>query len=235
MQVIKPAKDMIIAIDGYSSCGKSTLARDLANILNYTYIDSGAMYRAVTWLALQHGLVNDQSVDIAQLGNIIMNLSISFQTKDLKNEQDILINGEAPGEKLRSTEVSANVSYISKIGLVRKKMVEMQRMMGRNKRVVMDGRDIGTVVFPDADIKIFMTASLKIRTQRRFMELKTKNIDISFEEVKDNLKTRDLIDESREESPLRKADGAMVLDNSFMSRTEQLEWIVSKINEQQFS
>jgi cytidylate kinase len=222
-------KDLIIAIDGYSSCGKSTVARDLARKLDYTYIDSGAMYRAVTWFAIQNNIISNHEIDLGKLRILIDKINISFRIANNSGYRVIYLNDENIDEKIRSIEVSEDVSYISKIDFVRRKMVEIQRTLGQKKRIIMDGRDIGTVVFPDADVKIFMIANVDVRAERRYRELQEKNINISFEEVKENIMQRDSIDTTREESPLIKAGDALLLDNSYMTKEEQLNWILERI------
>lgn len=224
-------KNLVIAVDGYSSCGKSTMAKSLAKKLGYIYIDSGAMYRAITYYCLQNNLISEGVVSekelIAKLGEI----HIDFRINKEKNINELFLNNENIEEAIRGMEVSDNVSYVSKIQEVRKQMVLLQREMGKNKRIIMDGRDIGTVVFPDADLKIFMTADVTVRAKRRHCEFLAKGENISLEEVAENIKKRDFIDENREESPLRKADDAVILDNSNLSKAEQLDWIVKLIDE----
>jgi len=222
-------KDLIVAVDGYSSCGKSTVARELAETLDYSYIDSGAMYRALTWFAIKNNITGGSGTDLQELRIALDNINISFRKKSKSGKQEIFLNDTNIDNEIREMEVAEQVSQISKIAFVRQKMVEIQRSLGKNRRIVMDGRDIGTVVFPDADIKIFMMADLDVRAERRFKELQEKMINISFEEVKENIRKRDHIDETRDESPLKKANDAFVLDNSHLSREEQLEWILSKI------
>lgn len=220
---------MIIAVDGYSSCGKSTLAKDLAKALNFTYIDSGAMYRAVTLYGLRQGITQGQEQRIIPL---LENIKIHFE-KDVEGAQIIFLNRENVEEEIRSMQVAQNVSYYAKIKEVRAFLVKQQRNFANENSIVMDGRDIGTVVFPDADFKIFMTAMPTVRAQRRYDELQDKGKQVSMEEVLKNLQERDFIDENREESPLRKAEDAFVLDNSELTRQEQLERSLRKIHEQQ--
>jgi len=218
-------KKLIIAIDGYSSCGKSTFAKHIAARYHYLYIDSGAMYRTVTLYALQQGIITEQGIDEEKLKSSLEYIDISF-TFDPATLQSIhFLNGENVEEKIRSIEVSQHVSPVSKLKFVREKMVALQREAGKEGGIVMDGRDIGTVVFPEADLKIFMTASPEIRARRRYLELKEKGIEASLEEIKKNLMERDLIDSTREESPLRQASDAIVLDNSHMTLEQQMEWI----------
>lgn len=224
-------RKMIIAVDGYSSCGKSTLAKDLAKVLNFTYIDSGAMYRAVTLYGLRKGIKegNEQQI-IAMLKDI----AISFQ-KNKDGVQHIYLNNDEVSEEIRGMQVANNVSYYAKIKEVRAFLVAKQRDFAKTASIVMDGRDIGTVVFPKADLKIFMTADAQIRAQRRYDELQTNGKGVSMEEVLANIKERDFIDENREESPLRKAKDAFVIDNSQLTRTKQLDIVLEKIKEIQNS
>lgn len=214
---------LIIAVDGYSSCGKSTLAKDIAKELGYVYIDSGAMYRAVTLNAIRSKVIIKGEIDLKRLDSLLEKTEITFEFNPLTSKSDTILNGENIEEEIRKPEVAQNVSNISKIETVRKKLTVIQREFGKNRGIVMDGRDIGTVVFPDADIKIFMTASPEIRAQRRFAELKEKNIDESYENVLLNLNERDFIDSNRAASPLKKACDAHEIDNSWLTRVEQLE------------
>jgi len=223
-------KKLTIAIDGYSSCGKSTFAKELAKRLNYIYIDSGAMYRAVTLYFLQQNLIKNKSINTNQLLNSLKDIHISIHYEPRNQVFEVFLNAKNQTEEIRSIEVSNNVSPISKIKEVREKMVELQRNLGRNKQIVMDGRDIGTVVFPYADIKIFMTADPEIRAQRRYKELIEKGQDIDYNEIEKNIRERDFIDENREVSPLKKAKDAILLDNSHMSVKEQMAWIMDIIN-----
>jgi CMP/dCMP kinase len=224
-------KKIIIAIDGYSSCGKSTVAKEIARKLNYIFIDSGAMYRAVTLFCLRNGLVSGGTVDLKALPEKLASIHISFAWNPITAHNDIFLNGENVENEIRQLEVAQNVSLIAAIAEVRRLMVAQQQEMGRSKGIVMDGRDIGTVVFPDAELKIFMTADAKIRAQRRYDEMIAKNEPVNFEEILANITGRDRFDESREESPLRKAEDAIVLDNSYMTREEQFEWILQKVNQ----
>jgi cytidylate kinase len=218
-------KDLIIAIDGHSSCGKSTFAKQIALLLGYTYIDSGAMYRAVTLYFLQNNMISGDTIDKNHLNEVLYEITIGFQFNLRTGKSETFLNNENIEEEIRnSADVANNVSNVSKIREVRLKLVEIQRQMGKNKRIVMDGRDIGTVVFPGADIKIFMTADPDVRAQRRYDELVTKGIETTLTEVKNNLMSRDEIDQNRKESPLRKPDDAVVLDNSKLTREGQLEW-----------
>ncbi|MCB2194539.1 MAG: (d)CMP kinase [Bacteroidetes bacterium] len=226
-------KKIIIAIDGYSSSGKSTLAKEIAKLLNYKYIDSGAMYRAVTLFALRNSAINpvNHEVDEEKLKSLVDHIQINFKYNTEKQRQETFLNHENVEDEIREMTVSENVSFISKIAFVRKKMVKFQQEMGAEKGIVMDGRDIGTVVFPNAELKIFMNANAEVRAERRYKELKDKNIDVSFDEILKNVKKRDHIDETRTESPLKKAPDAVELDNSQMNRQEQLDWIVGLVKE----
>jgi len=215
---------MIIAIDGFSSSGKSTFARSIAEILHYTYIDTGAMYRAVTLYALRERIIIDYLIDEKKLKEELDRLEIDFRINLVNGKKQLFLMGENVEEEIRGLNVSENVSQISKIIFVRKKMVTLQRSLGEKKSVVMDGRDIGTVVFPNADLKIYMTADPLIRAERRYMELKEKGIKTTLDEVESNIRERDFIDQNRSESPLRKADDAIELDNSYMSVEDQMVW-----------
>lgn len=218
---------IIIAIDGYSSTGKSTLAKDLASELGYTYIDSGAMYRAVALYALRCGYVNDSDVEVDQLITKLPEINISFVLVEDSNSE-ICLNGEKVESEIRDMEVSNCVSQVSAISQVRELMVAQQQLMGKKKAVVMDGRDIGSVVFPNAELKLFMTASEDIRAQRRYNELIAKGSEVSIEEVKANLSKRDYIDSHRDTAPLIQTNDAIVLDNSYLSQREQLDWVLEK-------
>lgn len=223
-------QDLIIAVDGYSSCGKSTLSKDLAKVSGYTYVDSGAMYRAVTLFSLRNDIIENDNINTDKLALSLNDICISFKYNELSEKHDTYLNHENIEEEIRNNSmVSEHVSHVSKLEMVRTKLVQLQREMGKNKRIVMDGRDIGTVVFPDADIKIFMTADVDIRAQRRYKELTEKNISVTMKEIKNNICKRDFIDENREISPLKKADDAIILDNSYLSRDEQLQWAVDRV------
>jgi cytidylate kinase len=213
-------KKIIITIDGWSSCGKSTLAKQLAARLNYIYIDSGAMYRAITLYFLRNHIdwTNTSAVNEA-----LRNINLDFRFNENSQQSEIHLNDENVEYLIRDLVVAEKVSEIAAIAEVREFAVAQQRKMGRNKAIVMDGRDIGTVVFPDAELKIFMTADVSVRVERRFRELLQKNPNITLDEVKANLEMRDYIDSNREVSPLRKADDAIVIDNTFLSMEEQLE------------
>lgn len=217
----------VIAVDGYSSCGKSTLAKDLAKSLDITFIDSGAMYRAVTLFALEQGLIKEGRIEKEQLIKQLEEIDITFEQKD--SQREIYLNGKNVEKAIRELAVAKEVSRIAEIKEVREKLVDLQRKMSQNQSVVMDGRDIGTVVFPHADLKLFMTADKTIRAQRRYKELVEKNPNITIEEVTQNIEERDFIDENRSESPLRQAADALVLDNSKLTREEQLEFALGEI------
>jgi cytidylate kinase len=217
-------KKLIIAIDGYSSCGKSTFAKAIAKKLGYIYIDTGAMYRAVTLFAINSGLIVEGKLGIERLKGLLTQVKIDFRKNKLNDKNETFLNGENVEDKIRGMEVSEKVSLISSVKGVRAKMVELQRKMSKEMGVVLDGRDIGTVVFPNADIKIFMTADPDVRANRRFDELAAKGESISFNEIKENILKRDELDTTRAESPLKKADDAVVLDNSYMNPEEQMEW-----------
>jgi cytidylate kinase len=214
----------IIAIDGYSSCGKSTFARLIARDLNYVYIDSGAMYRAVALYCIENGILSDAMVNIPRLQQALPEIIIRFSINETNGMQETWLNGVNIEEKIRGIEVSSVVSSISQIGDVRTKMVSMQRKIGEHGRVVMDGRDIGTVVFPNAMLKIFMTADPDIRAKRRYDELTQKGVTVQLDEIAENIRMRDREDENRPVSPLRRANDALVLDNSYMTIAEQMEW-----------
>jgi len=218
-------KRLIIAIDGYSSCGKSTFARAIAKALNYIYIDSGAMYRATTLYCIRKGYITKGFVKTESIISELKDINIEFVYNPDILEYETFLNSENVEKEIRGIEVSSFVSRISQIQEVRTKMVELQRQIGVFKGIVMDGRDIGTVVFPDADIKIFMTASVDIRAKRRYDELITKGMTINFEEIKRNIIARDIADENRDISPLRRADDAIILDNTRMSVEEQMIWV----------
>ena len=222
-------KKLIIAIDGYSSCGKSTFAKAIAKVLGYIYIDSGAMYRAVTLYCMRKGYINKEGINITGILNNLREIHVSFTFNPDIEEYETYLNTENIENEIRGIEVSAFVSRISQIPEVRERMVELQRQIGGSKGIVMDGRDIGTVVFPDAEIKIFMTASIDIRAKRRYDELKTKGNNIDFEEIKRNIVARDIADENRDISPLRRAEDAIVLDNSRMTVNEQMIWVMGII------
>lgn len=219
-------KKITIAIDGFSSSGKSTMAKDLAKEIGYIYIDSGAMYRAVTLYAMEHHLFNGDEIDTGNLEKQIQDIHISFQLNPETGRPDTYLNHINVENKIRSMDVSAKVSPISTLGFVREAMVRQQQEMGKAKGIVMDGRDIGTTVFPDAELKIFVTASPETRAERRYEELKAKGQRASYKDILKNVKERDYMDQNRDISPLRKADDAIFLDNSTMSISQQKEWLM---------
>jgi cytidylate kinase len=222
-------KKITIAIDGFSSCGKSTMAKDLAKRIGYIYVDTGAMYRSVTLFALRNNLFNeDGSVKEEELEKRMNEIEIGFKLNEETGRPDTYLNGELVEKEIRTMEVSNHVSPIAAIPFVRTAMVAQQQKMGKEKGIVMDGRDIGTVVFPDAELKIFVTASAEVRAQRRFDELKGKGMEANFDEILKNVQERDYIDSHREVSPLRQADDAVVLDNSYMTIEEQNKWLFSQ-------
>lgn len=222
-------KKITIAIDGYSSCGKSTMAKDLAKEIGYVYVDTGAMYRSVTLYALRHQLFEaDGAVKTEELQKEMKNISISFKFNATTGRPDCYLNGKLVEKEIRSLEVSNHVSPIAAVPFVREALVEQQKKMGEDKGIVMDGRDIGTTVFPDAELKIFVTASSQVRAQRRFDELKEKGMPADFDAILKNVEERDYIDTHRETSPLRKADDAITLDNSNMTIPEQKAWLMEQ-------
>lgn len=220
-------KKITIAIDGYSSCGKSTMAKDLAKEVGYIYVDTGAMYRSVTLYAIRHQLFNaDGSVKTEELEKEMPNIQISFKLNAETGTPDCYLNREYVEKEIRSLEVSSHVSPIAAVGFVRKALVEQQQAMGKEKGIVMDGRDIGTTVFPNAELKIFVTASSQVRAQRRYDELNAKGMPADFDAILKNVEERDYIDTHREVSPLKQAEDAIVLDNSNMTIAEQKEWLL---------
>ncbi|WP_276909082.1 (d)CMP kinase [Hallella colorans] len=220
-------KKITIAIDGFSSCGKSTMAKDLAQKIGYVYVDTGAMYRAVTLFAMRHSLFNaDGTVKTDRLQSLMPNIHISFKLNRETGHPDTFLNNELVETEIRNMEVSGHVSPIAAIPFVRAAMVERQQQMGKDKGVVMDGRDIGTVVFPDAELKIFVTATADVRARRRYDELKGKGLPANYDEILKNVQERDYIDTHREVSPLRKAADAIELDNSHITIDEQNEWLM---------
>lgn len=221
-------KKIVIAIDGHSSSGKSTMAKDLAKEIGYTYIDTGAMYRAVTLYALRHQLFEGDRIDEAALQSALPSLEIAFRMNAETGRPDTYLNGENVEQEIRGMAVANHVSPVAALGFVRRALVAKQQEMGKAKGIVMDGRDIGTVVFPDAELKLFVTASPEVRAQRRVDELKAKGMPASYAEVLANVKQRDYIDSTRAESPLRQAPDALVLDNSHMSLAEQKQWILAQ-------
>ena len=223
-------KKITIAIDGYSSCGKSTMAKSLAKKLGYVYVDTGAMYRSVTLFAIRHQLFNeDGSVKMEELRQLMPEIHISFKLNEQTGLPDTYLNGEFVEREIRGMEVSSHVSPIAAIPFVREALVKQQQAMGREKGVVMDGRDIGTVVFPDAELKIFVTASPEVRAQRRYDELQAKGQPADYADILKNVQQRDYIDTHRETSPLRQAPDALVLDNSHMTIAEQDEWLMKRV------
>ena len=217
-------KKIIIAIDGHSSCGKSTFAKAIAARLGYIFIDTGAMYRAVTLYAQENGAIQNGIVDEERIEAMLSDIAIDFRFNAQRGASDIYVNGDLVEGKIRTIEVSNSVSAVSSIGAVRKMLVAMQQQMGRKGGVVMDGRDIGTVVFPDAELKIYMTADAMVRAERRFKELAAKGDSVTLQEVYENVVSRDKADMSRAISPLQQAEDAIVLDNSYMTVEEQMEW-----------
>ncbi len=220
---------IVIAVDGFSSCGKSTFAKAIAARLGYIFIDTGAMYRAVTLYALEHGAIRSGIVDEDEVVRLLKEIQITFRFNPERGASDIYVNGDRVEGKIRTIEVSNCVSAVSAIAEVRAMLVKMQQEMGRRKGVVMDGRDIGTVVFPDAELKIFMTADPKVRAQRRYDELTAKGDKVSLEEIEQNVRDRDYQDMHRAISPLRQAEDAIVLDNSQMTVEEQMTWVMERI------
>lgn len=220
---------IIIAIDGFSSCGKSTMAKDLAHELGYIYVDTGAMYRCVALYALQHKLfLKDGEINIPELEAAMPNINISFKLNKETGRPDTYLNNENVENKIRTMEVSSHVSSIAAIPFVREALVAQQQKMGKDKGIVMDGRDIGTVVFPNAELKIFVTALPEVRAQRRYDELMEKGMEADYNEILENVKQRDYIDSHRDVSPLRKADDAIELDNSNISIEEQKQWLIKQ-------
>ena len=225
-------KKITIAIDGHSSCGKSTMAKDLARKVGYIYVDTGAMYRSVTLYALRHGIFREDGTIIEdQLLAQLPDIHITFQLNQQTGRPDTYLNGECVENEIRSLEVSNHVSPIAAIGFVREAMVAQQQLMGQGGGVVMDGRDIGTVVFPKAELKVFVTATAEVRAQRRFDELQQKGMPADYSDIQKNVQERDYIDSHREVSPLVRADDALLLDNSNMTIPEQSEWLMQRFNE----
>ncbi len=225
-------KKITIAIDGFSSCGKSTMAKELAKKIGYIYVDTGAMYRSVTLFAMRHGLFNaDGSVKTDALKQQMSNIDITFKFNEKAGRPDTYLNGECVEEAIRTLEVSNHVSPIAAIPFVRAAMVARQQRMGRDKGIVMDGRDIGTTVFPEAELKVFVTASAEVRARRRYDELKEKGIPADFDDILKNVQERDYIDSHREVSPLRKAADAIELDNSHMTIAEQNDWLMRQVEQ----
>ncbi len=228
----KESKRITIAIDGHSSCGKSTMAKDLARKIGYIYIDSGAMYRCCTLFAMREGLIApDGTIDEASFQNRMSEIQVAFKLNAESGRPDTYLNGQCVEQEIRTMEVSSHVSPVAALPFVRAAMTAQQQAMGKEGGIVMDGRDIGTAVFPDAEMKIFVTASDEIRAQRRFDELKAKGQEANFDEVLANLRERDRIDSTRSVAPLRKADDALVLDNSHMTIEEQNDWLLDRFHE----
>lgn len=218
-------KKIVIAIDGFSSCGKSTMAKALARSVGYLYFDSGAMYRTVALYCLRNGLIKGEEIDTEELRKQLDNINITFEADPETKNSITLLNGTNVEHEIRSLEVSRLVSRVAALDFVRTEMVEQQRRMGKQKGIVMDGRDIGTTVFPDAELKIFVTASAEVRAQRRYDELKARGDNPDYNEILENVLERDHIDQTREVSPLKKADDALLLDNSNMTHAEQEAWL----------
>lgn len=223
-------KKINIAIDGYSSCGKSTLAKAIAKELNYVYIDTGAMYRAMTLFALQHNLLKDGAVNREKLGGLLDKVFISFKYNTDSRSTDTYLNGKNVEKEIRAMQVSKYVSQIAAEPSVRKKLVRLQQRMAESRGVVMDGRDIGTVVLPEAEVKFFMTAAPEVRAERRYKELKEKGADVTLEEVMDNIRQRDEIDTTRSADPLRQAEDALIVDNTDLTIDEQFAFVMNHIN-----
>lgn len=223
--------NLIIAIDGYSSCGKSTMAKQLARRIGYTYVDTGAMYRAVTLYAMQNGLVHsDGTIDTEGIQHALPHIDIAF-THDTEGNPHTMLNGKDVEHDIRTIAVAGHVSAVAALPQVREALVRMQQKMGLKKRIVMDGRDIGTTVFPNAELKIFVTASPEVRAQRRFDEMKAKGMDPDYQQILDNVIQRDYTDSHRATSPLRQADDAIVLDNSHMTIDQQSQWLMQRYEE----
>ena len=225
-------KKIIVAIDGHSSCGKSTMAKSLAAQVGYIYVDTGAMYRAVTLFAMRQGLFDAQGQpDAARLEALVPKIEVSFRLDPDTHLPLVCLNGEVVEEEVRTLEVSSHVSAIAALPFVREALTRQQQRMGEEKGIVMDGRDIGTVVFPQAELKVFVTASAEVRAQRRFLELTAKGQAVAFEDILRNVQERDYIDSHREVAPLRQADDALVLDNSELTREEQMQWLLDRFEE----
>ncbi len=222
-------KKITIAIDGFSSTGKSTLAKQLAKHLGYVYVDTGAMYRAVTLFAMQNGYIDADFFDKETLVNSLQFIKLEFQFNPALGFAEMYLNGTNVETEIRTIEVSNFVSQVAEVSAVRAKLVEQQQEMGKNKGIVMDGRDIGTVVFPDAELKVFMTASSHTRAQRRFDELQQKGLQVTYDEVLKNVEGRDYIDTHREDSPLAKAADAIKIDNSELTREEQFDAVLDLV------
>lgn len=224
-------KKIIIAIDGFSSCGKSTMAKELARNIGYLYFDSGAMYRAVALYCMQNGLINEQGIDTATLRSRMNEIHITFDADPETKNSLTFLNGVNVEHEIRSLEVSQVVSQVAALDFVRSEMIEQQRVMGEQKGIVMDGRDIGTTVFPNAEMKVFVTASAEVRAQRRYDELVARGDSANYQEILENVLQRDHLDQTREVSPLKQADDALMLDNSEMTREEQMNWLIEKFTD----
>ena len=227
---MKLNRKIVIALDGYSSCGKSTFAKRIADTLGYVFIDSGAMYRAISLFAMQKNLVNETGINIHELKRLLPQIKIHFQREE-NGRVSTYLNDKNVEKIIRGVAVSQLVSEISKIKEVRLFLVKVQQELGKEKEIVMDGRDIGTVVFPEAEVKIFMTASTEVRAKRRYDELKAKGFDITIEEIRKNIEERDQSDINRKESPLKQATDAVILDNSYMNLEEQMSWFENLVKE----
>lgn len=228
-----PNKKIIIAIDGFSSSGKSTFAREIAARIGYIFIDTGAMYRAVTLYALRHGAITAGGIDTGKITAMLPDIHISFRFNPERRASDVYLDGVNVEQEIRNIEVSNSVSDVSSIPAVRARLVRVQQEMGRDKGIVMDGRDIGTVVFPNAELKIFMTADPEVRARRRYDELTARGERVSLEEIERNIRERDHADQTRAISPLRRAEDALVLDTSHMTPEEQMQWfdeVIGKLN-----
>ncbi|MEN9304645.1 MAG: hypothetical protein RL264_3074 [Bacteroidota bacterium] len=221
-------RPLTIAIDGFSACGKSTLAKDLAKRLHYIFVDSGAMYRGVALYCLRHGLIQNETPLVDEIVHHLSKINLAFQK--VNGEDVLFLNNENVAEEIRSSAVASVVSKVAAIKEVRQKLVNEQQKMGVSGGIIMDGRDIGTVVFPNAELKLYVTASEDVRTQRRVLELQSKGQEVDVEAIRANLAERDFLDQTREESPLKKADDAVVLDNSNLTREAQLDWVVERVN-----
>ena len=224
---MQPRK-IVIAIDGYASCGKSTMAKELARKIGYIYIDSGAMYRAVTLYCLRNNLFDGDTLRTDDLRQRLDEIKVSFVLNRETGRPETLLNGENVEREIRTLAVSEKVSIVAAVGFVRRKLVALQQALGKNKGIVMDGRDIGTVVFPDAELKIFLTAAPEVRARRRLAEMQAKGQTASYEEILHNVEERDRIDETREVDPLRRADDALLLDNSNLTLAQQDEWLMTQ-------
>ena len=223
-------KKIVIAIDGFSSCGKSTMAKSLARNVGYLYFDSGAMYRAVALFCIEEGLVDENGIDTEGLRSRMDEIKITFEADPVTKNSITFLNGRNVEKEIRSLQVSRIVSPVAAIDFVRTNLIEQQREMGKAKGIVMDGRDIGTTVFPDAEMKIFVTASAEVRAQRRYDEIIARGDEADYNEILENVQQRDHIDQTREVSPLRKAEDALLLDNSNMTREEQEQWLIEQFN-----